>query len=375
MLAKPLILILVYLLSIINLLILFLPIAVLLTPLLLLNEESFRQVLIDITVLSFVLFSFLIILYLFFDLIFGISIFGLTKNCKRANKYLKKYDFVAEIINNFKELQKKFKQRNIKLLISKSDQVNAYAVGSMRRRVVVITLGLIKQIRKYATNEEEFQDSIKAIMAHELSHLLNKDFLPTLLVILTGKITKLVEGLIITVFNVVARLFHIIPILGGLVSSLLIILYKIITSITSFFYRFIILNVFAFLKLHVSRATEYRCDYQAALASGGEQVAKALSFLGDNGFVTIFATHPRTKNRMKKVANVQKKSGYIRISLINKISNFLAIMSLILIFWFSFDYVKKLNYFQRTISNPYYVKIEKYFYQITNMVLKELKKN
>ena len=284
------------------------------------------------------------LLYLFLDLVFGFTILGMTKKCKSISFYEKKYDFMTIIRKDFEELQKKFKSRNIKLLISKTDEVNAYAIGAVRKKIVVLTLGIIAEYRKNTESAEEFHDSINSILAHEISHLLNKDYLPTMLLCANQKATNFVNKFILFFFKLIINIFHALPIIGELISHIILSLYKIIAFFINFFQKYIITKIFSFLKLHVSRNTEYRCDYQAALATGGQQTGFALEQLGDNGFVTIFSTHPRTIKRVKKVQNVQKKNGFVQISIINKISNFTSIALLLVIVSIGFDYINNLEY-------------------------------
>ncbi len=343
MFSKPFNLFLVYSLTVANLLIVFLPFSAIFIPVFYMNRTDITQGILDLTYISAFIVSFIMIFYLFMDLLFGFSIWGLTKKCKAAEKYQKKYKFIKQIIVNFKELQQKFASPKAKLLISNSNEVNAYAIGSFRKKIVVITLGLISHIRERCETEEEFQLAVKAIMAHEFSHLVNKDFLPTLLLLASQKATNFVANLLRLFFNLQITLFTRIPILGGLLYVLIINFYYLTNFLVTFFHRFILLKIFNFLKLHFSRATEYRCDREAAYACGGLNTAYALSFLGDNGFVTIFSTHPRTKNRMKKVKDIKEKSGKIRVSALNQLSNFFSISILLIALLIGLNQSSKVN--------------------------------
>jgi Zn-dependent protease with chaperone function len=344
MFAKSFNLILIYILSITNLLIVFLPILIILSPLLLINEQIFIYFFKDILYICCFLISFFILTYISLDCIFGFTIWGLTKKTVRAKKFAKKHQFINGIIEDFSWLEKKFAVTNIALIIDKSEKINAYAISSTRKKIVLLTVGLIMHIRTNCNSEQDFRKAIKAIMAHEISHLINKDYLPTLLLFANQKAIKLVLFVVNLIFTTLNFLLTKIPIIGIILFILINLTHKILDFIITFFYKFIITPIYNFLKLYISRTTEFRCDYQAALACGGENVAFALSFLGSKGYVSIFSTHPKTKARINYVKNVKAQKSHINTSIINKLSNFLAISILFLGLSFSAESLKNKEY-------------------------------
>lgn len=346
MFSKPFNLILIYILSVINLLILFLPIIFAFSPLFLISEKQFLQGIIDISYLSFFVISSFMILYLLFDCVFGFTIWGLTKHTRLAEKYEKEFEFIPELLSNFKGLQLKFNAKNVTLLISKSDEVNAYAIGSLRKKVIVLTMGIIVYIREQCDSEEEFQIAIKAILGHEMSHLVNKDFLPTLLLFANEKATHILLRIVHLFFRLIIKLVYTMPVIGSTLYNVVSLVHRITHFIINFFHRFIILKVFSFLKLYISRKTEYRCDYQAALACGGDNTAFALSFLGKTGFITIFSTHPNTSSRIRHVKNVEQKKGRVRVSFVNRFSNVISIGILFVILGGTWNYIQGIEYLQ-----------------------------
>jgi Zn-dependent protease with chaperone function len=374
MFSKPFNLVLVYTLCIVNLLILFLPFILIASPIFIYSKENFTQGIIDMLYISFFIVSSIMIIYLILDTLFGFTIWNLTKGCKNITKYYKKHPFMKEITLNFNFLQNKFSTKNVKLLISKSSAVNAYAIGSMRKKIVVITLGLIANIRKNSESEEEFQSAIKSILAHEISHLVNKDFMPALLLFANEKATNFISRLINIFFNILIRVFNIIPIIGSLLTQVVIIIHRISSFLLNFFYRYILVKVYNLLKLHISRQTEYRCDYQAAEACGGKEMANALSFLGDNGYFTIFSSHPRTLKRIKHVVDVKKSEKKIKISIINRISNASSILILVVMLDVSWSYLSKLEYLNfknnQNIQQIFYK--QKYYLNIINNNLRNI---
>ena len=109
------------------------------------------------------------------------------------------------------------------------------------------------------------------------------------------------------------------------------------------FYKYIFLNIYNFIKLYLSRNIEYRCDVEGAYACGGANMARALNCLGEIGYISLFSTHPKTKNRVHKVRRISAKNGLVSRSFINSCSNFLAIFILLFTLLASYQQVNKMN--------------------------------
>ena len=344
MLVKPVSIILVYLLTIINLSILTIPFIFLFTPLFLIDQQNFITVATDFMIFCTFCISLLMVLYLAFDLILGFSIRTYTKGCKKPKKHVKKMPFMERIDNDFLELKKKFKAPRIKLLISNSDEVNAFAVGSLRTQNVVLTMGILSHYMENCEDEDEFHACVNAILGHEISHLINQDYLPALLLIANDKAVRIVSKLIKFIFNFFIKFCILIPFVGSLMYSLLTLVYKLTNFILNFFFKYIIYPIYNFLKLHLSRKIEYRCDKQSAFACGSLEMALALSMLVESVYVTIFSSHPKTKNRVNYVKKIKKIDKKISISFINKLTNFFSIILLCLILKGSFEIVERMDY-------------------------------
>jgi Zn-dependent protease with chaperone function len=357
MLVKPLSIILVYILTVINFLILTIPFIIIFTPFILLNEQGFITILIDFLLGCAVLISFLMIIYLAFDLIFGFSIWSLTKGDKPTSKYSKKYNFMVKIEEDFQVLRKKFKSPNINLLISRSGEINAYAVGCMRVKYVVLTFGLIKHYQDNCHSEAEFHSCLKAIMGHEISHVINKDYLPALLLILNEKAVNIVSGIIRILFNIFITLTRAIPYVGNFIYTILFLVHNLTNKLIHFFYNYVVYPIYNFIKLHLSRKIEYRCDKQASLACEGHEMALALSLLGSSGYMTIFSSHPKTKDRVKYVKDIKHSKKKLSSSLTNKLSNSCSVFILVGILMFSYQnidinaYKDKITKARHTVDN------------------------
>lgn len=332
MFAKPFNLILVYIVTVFNMTILACPLIALIIPFLdkssltiNISNSLFIKIKLAIFIILFLV-SFFMLCYFLLDLIFGFAVRSSLKNCKRFEKY-KEYDFLSNI---FEEVKEKFNEKTVKLYIKNSDEVNAYAVASFGRKAMVLTSGMINHYLNQSENPKEFLFSIRSIMGHEMSHLINKDFLPTYLIIANQRATNFVSSLLNIFFNFAARFSAMIPYGGRFGAELMFITYNILHFFFSFFNRFIVFTIYEFLRKFVSRSLEYRCDRQSARAFGGKNMAFALSFLGKSGYFTLFSTHPATQKRIKKVQKIELDDSIIRPNFADSFSNYLSMMFLLI---------------------------------------------
>lgn len=304
MLSKPLNFILVYVLSVLNFVIILSPLTFLVVPIFVINNGHAGQNITSILFLSAFVISALMLLILGLDFVFGFSVRPFLKNCKEYYKD-KKYEIFYEI---FEELKYKFGKADVKLLIKKSNAINAFAVGGMGKDNIVLTEGLLLHYLKHTNNKGEFSNCIEGIIGHEMSHLINKDYLPGLLLTINEQATHMVSKIVFLIFNIFIRLFSIIPVVGYFLTSIFLGLYKIFDFFIEFFHKYVILNIYKFLLLQISKDIEYRCDRQSAQSGGADIMKLALSYLGENGYFTIFSTHPKTKSRIKKLKKVPLKN-------------------------------------------------------------------
>jgi Zn-dependent protease with chaperone function len=333
MFAKPINLIAVYIITTINLAIVLIPTLILAVPFVnlegnVLTIDGLLLQRIELLFFAIVfLVSFLMLVYMVLDFIFGFSVLNSLKGCKRYEG-LKDYDFLTDI---FKETQNKFAQWQVKLYVKESPEINAYAVGSARRKAMILTSGLINHYYNSTNDNKDFLIAIRSIMAHEMSHLINNDFLPTFLFIANQRVTNFISYLIRLIFNFVSGISAMIPIAGFVLNNILILLYNIINFFLNLFNRLIVTNIYNFLHKFISKSIEYRADRQAAKAFGGQNMAFALQFLGKDGYFNLFSDHPKTVNRIKKVQNIKAINFTISQTLIDGLSNYFALMSLVVI--------------------------------------------
>lgn len=260
------------------------------------------------------------IFYLMCDYMFGFSIKRIIKKCTLCKKE-PEYAFLDYI---FEEVKKKFCMPNAMLLIKNSNEVNAFAVASSRRKYVVLTRGIVHQMSKAANNPQEFKDAICAIMGHEMAHLANKDFLPGLLIAANRSITSKLNVVSLRVFGLFISIIKIVPFIGRKIAWVLNFFSLKLHAFTHWFYRNVVMRFYIFLKRWIGRGIEYRCDYESARAFGSEGMIKALEFLGDKyNYFSIFSTHPTIARRIKSLADVKTlpKEKPLKLSIFTRFSN------------------------------------------------------
>lgn len=331
MFTRPFSVLLILFLSTVNFAVMLFPFYLLLLPFYLHSPEFFTRIGTDIVYLAAFVIASLMLLYLFLDLVFGFTVRRLTRNTVPIEKVSSAgLSNRNDLVQMFMEVKALFAMPGVELYLDPDlNNINAYAVGSLRKKAVVVTAGLLARIRVAAANDAQFADAIRGILAHEMSHLINKDFLPALLMLANENATKMTEKIVWSILVGVTRVFSIIPFAGNLINELLISLYRLFSFIISAYYRIILRPISRLLQKYFSRAVEYRCDREAAHALGGHCVATGLSFLGKSGFWSVFSTHPKTKYRIKRVADVAQRSGTIRAGLITRCANIISLVGLI----------------------------------------------
>lgn len=308
MFSKILSFILVYLLSIANFLVVLSPLTFLMLGKYFLAASSQGRYIESLVFMSISATSALMLLFLFFDFCFSSSV---RYYAKRGILSTKKDEY-NDISEAFEKIKSKFNKQNVQLYITKSEEVNAYAVGSLRRNIVVVTTSLLNMYRSNTETKKEFLTCIECILSHEMSHIINKDYFTALLLIINERANNFVSKIIWLFFTLIVRIFNIIPIIGKYLSIIVDSLYSALDFIISFFYKYIMLTLYKFIQLQISKNIEYRADRQGAQVMGGDNMANTLAMLGDNGYFSIFSSHPSTKNRVKSVGNVNALDNTIK---------------------------------------------------------------
>lgn len=320
--------ILVYILSIFNFAIIMSPLLFFAVPLMITKSDYIKSnSTLTIILLVFFSVSCMMIIIMFFDLLFGFSTRYFVKGTKEYKK-IKNYLVFEDI---FEEVKMRFKKPDVKLMISNSNEVNAFAVGNLRKQYIVITKGLITEYLIQLKDKEYFLNCIKCIIGHEMSHLINKDYLPGLLLKINELATNFVSKIILIFFNIIIRILSVIPFVGSIASILLLNCYKILDFIITFFYKYVIFSIYKFIQLKISRDREYRCDMQSSMVSGGDLMAEALSVLGEKGYITIFSSHPTTSSRVRRVKEIEPNFEIITPEFGNNFINFCSVFFILIL--------------------------------------------
>lgn len=333
MFSKSLSLVLVYVITIINIVVLASPLLAVIIPFthihnnaIVIENDLLQKIKFTFSLLCFSV-SFLMLAYLVIDFLFGFSVRTSLKGCTRYEK-IKDYDFLTDLFNQVKT---KFGENNVKLYIKNSDEINAYAISSVGSKAIVLTSGIINHYLHQCPDPKQFLYALRSIIGHEMSHLVNKDFLPTFLIITNQKVTNFVSNILFIFFSLTIRVSRMLPFGGRQSSQLMSDAYSFINFIFTAFNRFIVYNIYEFLRRTLSRSIEFRCDCQSAKAFGGKSMALALSMLGEGGYFTIFSTHPKTKSRMARVENIKISDSIVRPRFFDSLANYFALMFLVVV--------------------------------------------
>lgn len=332
MLSKSLNIILSYILITINISILLFSIIIILAPICFLSGYKLKyQVLLSGIYFSILCVSTLMMFSILIDFVFGFYAKRSIKGCREYCK-VDSYKVFEEI---FEDIKCQFNHKKVKLFISSSSAINAYAVGSFGRMYIVLTRGLLEHyFQQVDKSKSKFLLAIKGVLGHEMSHLVNKDFLPGMLLAMNRNIIIGIMNKIKKIIHMIVKLFSFIPFVNKLVKFIASI-YIFIIKIPLWFYDNLISKIHLFILKQISRSTEYRCDRQSSEACGGKVMAFSLSLLpGSNGYFTLFATHPKTEARIKKVENIEKTKNNIFVSPVNYFANFLAFLIILYSIYF-----------------------------------------
>lgn len=325
MLTKPLTFLLTFLLTVVNFIILLVPVAIVAFPLFMFLESLFVKIGANIFFFLVSRVSIFMIILLAMDFIFGFTVRRVNRNAIPFKKATNLYGH-DDIMASFEWLKKKFKVSNVELYVDQSiAEINAYAVGSLRRKTVTITMGLLIKIKESSANHAQFVDAVRGILGHEMSHLANKDYLPGLMAYVNESANSKIATLLRWIFIIFANLFRFIPWIGRPIYNFIITIYNLVFFVIMFFFRYLFIPVYNFIRKGLSRSIEYRCDRESAYAFGGNSMANALSMIGEGSYFSIFSTHPRTKSRIANVKGITPRGGFITPSIINSLSNFLCL--------------------------------------------------
>lgn len=344
MITKLLIFVLTFFLAILNITISLIPLDLLLVPLALVFPELADQLGTGAVIVVMFFITSYILLYLILDWVFSLTVRTYTKHAVPIAKAGGVVGY-RDIEASFNWLVKRYALKGVSLYIDgDAKTVNAYAISGMRKKAVIITMGLINKMHKHADNPALALEGIRGILGHELSHVANNDSLPAVLTFANESAIAIIDKIMYIIFKGLSLIFHIIPIIGGTLSWFFMSIYNLLHFVLMSVYRYLFMPLYQFLQKALSRSVEFRCDRQAAYAFGGQRVATGLSVLGPGAYFSVFSTHPRTKTRIRKVQDIKVKEGTVRPSIFSQLTNIASVL-VIAYFWYMLLLLASHEYF------------------------------
>lgn len=255
--------------------------------------------------------------YLVFDMIFGFTVKDITKNTFRI-EFMEDYKDHQEL---FDEVLKQFELKNVSFLLQQSEDINAYAVASFSKKYVIITSGMLRHINKSFDDVEERRSALKGLIGHELSHLINWDFLPNLILMSGHNVSMYIGGILTFILQTIIQIISYIPLIGPLIALGLVFINRTLNFVLDIVYTFILHPLFLLQERYLGRLVEYRSDYQSAQALHWNDVYLTLySLLSLNGstFHSNFSTHPNTISRILKIHNSSIRREKVSVSFFSK---------------------------------------------------------
>lgn len=314
----------------------------------------------------------LTIIYLFLDILFGFTIKDFIKD-KIDISNSKELEVFYTL---FEEVIERFDIRNVEFLLDENEAINAYAVATFRKKYVIVTTGILSHITNSFDSYEEKEKCFKGLIGHELSHLINWDFLPKLILLSGQKVSQLINTLFEIIFNVLLSISNNIPIIGVFTSTILSLTYSILQFCFNFLYNFIITPIYLLIERFLGRLIEYRSDYQSAEAVGWESVYLSLYTLlslNGNTYHSKFSTHPNTVSRILNIYKIPDNNNKITASSFSKYFGLflIAFISLLISFIFLYEHnlISSYSFYQFHYSlMELYNQTIRFVYQIQNLL-------
>lgn len=382
---NPLLSLFATLLTFLHFLIILLPFYLTLIPLLnYLEKESIYRASENLIFYFLVGMFVLTIIYLLLDMLFGFTI----KHFINGTLDVKKEDGLQIHQQIFDEVSKQFSLKNVKYLLKESEEINAYAVASFGRRFVIITTGMIIHIENTFDEIEDRQKALKGLIGHELSHLINWDFLPSLIILSGSNVSAFIEKIFGLVLNIVINTVRFVPIIGTLLSIVMVYSHNILNMALKFTYKFIIQPLFLLEERYLGRLVEYRSDYQSAQALDREHTyctLFSLLSLDGNTYHSSFSTHPNTISRILNIYKITDSNKKISVSFFSKYFGIILLTGILIFSTYLFFYqnsslvyyMKEFNILSTEISTiltNFFINIKSYIMNIFNFI-KEISLN
>lgn len=305
------------------------------------------------------------IIYLFIDMFFGFTLKSITKDCIVIDDKDEDFKLYKEIFN---ETLKKFDLKDVELLLKSSDEVNAFAVFSFRKKYVIITGAMIDHISKTYTDIEAQKNALRGLIAHELSHLLNWDSLPNIILLSGQNIAYYISFILISVMNFITAILSYIPV-TAILALVIRMLFLVLDWALVAIYNYILYPVYLLVERFLGRMVEYRSDYQSAQALSWEPIYAclfSLMLLNGNTYHSNFSTHPNTISRILNIYKTEKSLEIIEASFFTKYFSILFVSFFSAwVFYFSYLYFNQIEIISQSLENFI---VESYYYTINSAI-------
>ncbi len=346
---NPLSVIIATLFTFINFLVILLPFYLLLIFFMTAAEDTQAVASSNNVFIYTLLFMFMLtIIYLYLDLIFGFTVKSIIKDCVDINS-LDDTDLHKEL---FEDVLKEFDMEDVHFLFQANDEINAYAISTLRKEYVIVTTGMLEHIENSFSNPQEQKQALKGMIAHELSHLLNLDSLPNLILLSGQNIANYISKGLNLVLTYIALILSYIP-ATAIFALIFTVIFNLLTKGLDMVYIYILHPSYLFIERFLGRLNEYRSDYQSAEALSWKPIYFCLSSLiklSGNTYHSNFSTHPNTISRMLLIYKVEKTELNITASFFSKYFSLLLLgIFSIALFYFSFNNIETINNFSKTI--------------------------
>ncbi|GLR63958.1 M48 family metalloprotease [Marinospirillum insulare] len=276
-------------------------------------------------------------LYVSFILLHGIAdnLFGFTYRQISQDDNIEEAtpdnENLAWLYNAFKQVKEQFpSEKKARVFYCSEGQVNAIAFRDLRHKGVMIYGGLLKKIIDKNTEDASFL-AIKGILAHELSHLTNWDFLSMQYRQALAKQFAFHMKIRDQVYATLHQVLPLILIVGLFVRWAMVILYNLSSVVING-----IISIYKRLDAAISRSIEFRCDRQAAKAVGWQSIFLGLNSLPINSRSTLFDSHPDGVSRLLYVhrrGGEKSSQQHISGSIVARITALMLYPILFLLAW------------------------------------------
>ena len=213
---------------------------------------------------------------------------------------------------------------------------------------------MLEHIGNSFSDIEEQKLALKGMIAHELSHLLNLDSLPNLILLSGQNIANYISIALTFIVNYLVLILSYIPV-TAILSLIISVVFTLMQKGLNMLYVYILHPSYLFVERFLGRLNEYRSDYQSAEALSWKPIYLCLSSiikLSGNTYHSNFSTHPNTISRVLLIYKVQRTELNIKASFFSKYFSLL----LLGIFsagvsYFSFNNMDTLNAFVERMIN------------------------